>query len=285
MSYKPNENDWLSYLYGELEGPAREKVEQYLLSNPEARREFEQFKRLRSLMSEVTDKEVIAPPIFVGDSKQRYFWNSPYFKTVLSIAASLLIVMIVGRLTGVQISASDGEFRMSFGKSEKSQQVLTPVATATLTQAEVQQMINASLNENNNAMQASWKETQEKLDQSIRTNLASNSGRIDKLVRQASIASQDQVREYVASLQAENAAMVKNYLQLNSTEQKDYIENLLVDFAKFIQQQRTDDLKLVQSKLNNLEQNNNAFKQETEQILTSIITTVGNPASQQGTQY
>lgn len=280
MSYKPNENDWLSYLYGELEGPAREKVEQYLLSNPEARREFEQFKQLRSLMSEVTDKEVIAPPIFVGDSKQRYFWHSPYLKTVLSIAASLLLVMLVGKLLGVQISASDGEFRMSFGKPEPKETVVPAPLTATLTPAEVQEMINASLSENNQAMQTSWRETQEKLDQSIRTNLATNSGKIDKLVRQASTASQDQIREYVASLQAENAAMVKNYLQLNSTEQKDYIENLLVDFAKFIQQQRTDDLKLVQHKLNSIEQNNNVFKQETEQILTSIITTVSTPASQ-----
>jgi hypothetical protein len=78
MNYKPNENDWLSYLYGELEGPEREKVEQYLLGNAEARKEFEQFRQLRSMMGAVVDKEVIAPPIFVDDTKQRYFWNTTY---------------------------------------------------------------------------------------------------------------------------------------------------------------------------------------------------------------
>jgi hypothetical protein len=283
MNYKPNENDWLAYLYGELESPEREKVEQYLLSNADARKEFEQFKQLRSMMSHVADKEVIAPPIFVGDSKQRYLWNSPYFKTVLSIAASFLLIMMAAKLIGVQISASEGEFRMSFGKTVEKQEIAP--STATLTQAEVQQMINSSLNQNNTAMQTSWKETQEKLDQSIRSNLASNSGKIDKLVRQASAASQDQIREYVSTLQAENAAMVKNYLQLSSTDQKEYIEDLLVDFAKFIQQQRQDDLQVVQSKLNNIEQNTNVFKQETEQILSSIITTVGTPTTKNETKY
>src|SRR6187399_343631 len=109
MNYKPNENDWMSYLYGELEGPEREKVEQYLLSNAEARNEFEQFKQLRSTMGAVADKEVIAPPIFVGENKPHYFWNTPYFKTVLSVAASLLLIMLVGKLTGIQISADGNE--------------------------------------------------------------------------------------------------------------------------------------------------------------------------------
>jgi hypothetical protein len=69
--------------------------------------------------------------------------------------------------------------------------------------------------------------------------------------------------------------MVKNYFQLTSTEQKQYIENLLVDFAKYLQQQRKDDLQVVQTQLNSIQKNTDIFKQETEQILTSIISTVG----------
>jgi len=136
-------------------------------------------------------------------------------------------------------------------------------------------MINQSLDQNNQAMQASWKETQQKLDQSIRSNLASNSGKIDRLVKEASTASQEQIRQFVSTLQSQNTEVVKNYFQLSSSEQKKYIENLLVDFAKYLQQQRTDDLQLVQTRLNALEQNTDIFRQETEQILSSIITTVG----------
>ena len=274
MSYKPNEHDWMAYLYGELEGADREKIEDYLLTHPEARMELEQFKQLRSMLGTVADKEVIAPPIFVGDNNRHYFWDSSYFKTVLAVAASLLLIMLAGKFTGTQITASGNEFKISFGQPRKTTPEIQPVAA--LTPEQVQQMITSSLNQNNLAMQASWQETQKKLDTSIRQNLAVNSGKIDKLVREASTASQDQIRQYVSTLQSDNLQMVKDYFKLTSSEQKDYIENLLVDFAKYLQQQRSDDLQLVQTRLNNIEQKTSVFKQETEQILSSIITTVGN---------
>ena len=128
-------------------------------------------------------------------------------------------------------------------------------------------------------MQTNWKQTQLQLDASIRKNLDVNSGKINELVQQASMASQEQIRQFVSGIQAENATLVKDYFQLTSSEQKKYVENLLVDFAKYLQQQRNDDLQLVSTRLNNLEQNTDLFKQETEQILSSIITTVGNNGS------
>lgn len=282
MSYKPDQHDWMAYLYGELEGAEKEKMEQYLLSDPHARKELEQYQQLRKMMGTVEDKEVIAPPIVVGDNRQRFMWNTPAVRMVASIAASLLIIILVGKLTGTQISMSNNEFRLSFGDAPKSE-VVQP-ATQGLSAMEVQNMINESLNQNNIAMQASWKETQQKLDASIRSNLASNSGKIDKLVKEASNASQEQIRQFVSTLQNENTEVVKNYFQLSSTEQKKYIEGLLVDFAKYLQQQRNDDLQLVQTQLKALEQNTDMFKQETEQILTSIITTV-NGAEVKETKY
>jgi hypothetical protein len=277
MSYKPDEKAWMSYLYGESDGEEKEEIEQYLLENADARIEFEKFQTLRRMMSSVEDKEVIAPPIFVGEEKQRFMWNAPYFKTVISIAASLLIIIVAGKLTGTQMSFSNNEFKLSFGELKKQssvQEVQAPVST--LTAEQVQKMISASLSNNNIAMEASLRESQEKLDASIKKNLAANSGKIDVLVKQASNASQAQIRDYVASMQTENMQLVKNYFQLTSADQKKYVENLLVDFAQYLQQQRNDDLQIVQTKLNSMEQNTNMFKQETEQILSSIITTVGN---------
>src|SRR5215204_2741129 len=116
MGYKASEQDLMAYLYGELEGKEKELVEQYLLENAEARLELEKLKQLRHALGQVKDKEVIAPPIFVGDSRQPFVWNAPYFKTIVSIAASLLIVMLVGKFSGMQIGYTDSELRISFGK-------------------------------------------------------------------------------------------------------------------------------------------------------------------------
>ena len=286
MSYRPDEKDWMGYIYGELDEQEKQKFDQYLLSNPEARLEIERFENLRKALQGIQDKEVIAPPIVIGDSQGTQvgtgvtrFMDTPYIRTIASIAASLLILILVGKLTGTQVRVSDQEVRLTFGASPEK--VENPMSTAGITEEEVQEMINASLEKNNIAFEASLEETSKKLDASIRKNLALNSGNIDNLVKEAATASQQQITQYVQTMRAENMQQVKDYFQLTSTEQKQYIENLLVDFAKYLQQQRNDDLQLVQTRMNSLEQNTNLFRQETEQILSSIITTVGNPVTEE----
>jgi hypothetical protein len=275
MSYKPDEKEWMAYLYGELEGEEKQRMDQYLFESAEAREEFEKFRYLRGMMSAVTDKEVIAPPIFVGETRRRFLWNTPYFNTIVSIAASLLLIIFVGKLINARVSISNNEFKLSFGEVKTQlvpEKVKTPLQN--LTAEEVQQMINYSLDQNNLAMQSSLKESREKLNASIRQNLALNSDKLDQLMREAATASQEQIGQYVANIQTQNMNQVKDYFQLTSSEQKKYIEDILVDFAQYLQQQRNNDLQLVQTRLQSLEQNTNIFKQETEQILSSIISSV-----------
>lgn len=276
MSYKPNEAAWMAYLYGEMEGEERNRMELYLAENANARLELESMKALRQMLHTIEDKEVIAPPIVMDNHKTRKLWDFPYAKTIISIAASLLLLMVVGRITETSVSSDDNGVHISFG----TQKVATPVVTPTpmLSQAEVQEMINTSLKENNNTWQQSLTENRQKIDESIRKNLAANtrnSERVDALVQQVASASKDQIAAYVASLQTENMRMMQDYMKLTSNEQKDYMENLLVDFSKYLQQQRNDDLRLLQTKITDVEQNSNLFKAETEQILTSLISNSG----------
>jgi hypothetical protein len=284
MNYKPDESAMMAYLYGELEGEEKEKMEAYLSQNPDAQKELQQLNILRKMMSTVTDKEVIAPPIFVGDAKQQAFWNSSSFKTMMSIAASLILVMLVGRLAGLHINYANQELKIAFGEVKEVATPVTQSSVASLTPDQVQGMINASLNQNNYIMQASLKESQHKLDVSIQRNLLANSSKVDKLVREASTASDEQIQQYVASMQTENMKLVKDYFQLTSADQKKYIEDMLVDFAKYLQQQHSNDLQIVQTRLNSLEKNTDMFKQETEQILSSIITNGGSTTNSRGTK-
>ena len=284
MSYKPDEKDWMAYLYGELGDDEKRKFDLYLLHNPEARLELDKFTNLRGLLSLVEEKEVIAPPIVIGDhhsgkaSARQHFWHTSFFRAVTTVAASLLLVILVGKLTGTQLAISGNEMRLTFGTPPPPAPIQTTMVSS-LTEDEVREMINTSLERNNTQVRASLEETQKKLDASIRSSLALSSGKLDQLVRQASTASQDEIRQFAETIRAENMQQVKDYFQLTSTEQKNYIENLLVHFAKYLQQQRNDDLQLVQTRMNSLEQNTVMFKQETEQILANIITTVGSPVS------
>jgi hypothetical protein len=282
MNYKPNEQELVAYLYDELEGAEKARVEQYLLANPDAQRQLEKLRGVSGLLGSIKDKEVIAPPIVLGDNKQK-IWNTPYFRTTVSIAASLVIVMLVGRFSGANVSVHDNEFKLSFGEPRNTANN-TSVAGSTLNPDEVQKMINESLQSNNQVLYTSWEESQQKLERSISKNIGVNSDKMNDIVRQASSASKEQIQQYVSTLQTDNMKLVKDYFTLTSGEQKQYIEGLLVDFAKYLQQQRNDDLQLVQMRLNNIEQNNTEFKQETEQILTSIISSVGTTPSSE-TKY
>jgi translation initiation factor 2 gamma subunit (eIF-2gamma) len=138
----------------------------------------------------------------------------------------------------MRIQYQQSELRISFGGSQVDNVKAASAAQASLASLsaeEVQAMINSSLDKNNLTMQSSWKETQQKLDASITKNLAQNSNKIDKLVRDASAASQDQIRQFVSGMQTENLQLVKNYFKLSADEQKQYIESLLVDFSKYLQ--------------------------------------------------
>jgi hypothetical protein len=271
MSYKPDEGTLIAYLYGELEGATKEKVERYLAGSEEARRELEALKEVRELMGLVRDKEVIAPPLVIDNRERRFNLSSPLVRTILAIAASLVLLLVAGKLTGVQVTASQNEIKLTFGGEQEVPE------TPSLDVADVHEIVDAKLASNNAALQEEWRKSQEAFTTTVRESLAESSSRIDQLVTKAASASEKQISAYVSTLQAENLRMIKDYYKMTSQEQKEQLEQLLVDFAKYLQQQREDDLMILQARLNDLQQNTDMYRQETEQILASIISNAAVP--------
>lgn len=268
MSYKPDEGILIAYLYGELEGKELEAFERYLAQTPEARLEMEKLRHTRDLMATVKDKEVIAPP-FVIDSGKRTRLLSPSLRTILAVAASLLVLLVAGKMSGAEVTVSGQELRISFGGQSASQK------PETMSEAEVTELIDARLARNNAALQNDWQRSHAALDATLKGNLAKNTSRIDQLIKKMSSASEQQISGYVATLQAENMQMIKEYYKLTSEEQKQHLEELLVDFAKYLQQQRNDDLMVMEARMNDIQEDTDLFRLETEQILSSIISNTG----------
>ena len=115
MNYKPDEGMLMAYLYGELDAAETEKMQLYLQQHPEELKELQRMGDVRSVIAHIQDKEVIAPPIFMGETNVKPLWQSRYFKTVMSIAASLLFLMVAGKFLGTEINYSGGELKISFG--------------------------------------------------------------------------------------------------------------------------------------------------------------------------
>ncbi|MFM8911940.1 MAG: anti-sigma factor family protein [Flammeovirgaceae bacterium] len=268
MKYKPDEAMLMAYLYGELSPTETEKVQAYLQQHPDELAKLQSFDSVRDVMAQVQTKEVIAPPIIMGGDNVRPLWQATYVRVIVGIAASLFFLMVAGRILGTEIGYQQGELKISFSGKKAVQ----PSAPA-LSEAQVQSMIEASLEKNNQVLTANWNEEQQKLSNSIASNLDLNSRRIDGLMKTASQASQEQVRTFVASLQSENLKLMKDYFKLSTEDQKKYMEGLLVDFSDYLKEQRKQDLMLVQTRVASLEKNTDQFKQKTEQILASIIST------------
>jgi hypothetical protein len=266
MKYKPDESTLIAYLYGELDATENEKVAAYLAENAEGRVRLEHLAQVRTILSQIRDKEVIAPPVFTdGGAGHVHFWQTGLFRTGMSIAAAIVLILVAGRLIGPEISYSGGELRISFNKAA------TREKPEGLTPAQVQHMINRSLTANNQQLQTGWDDNQRKLEKTLQQNFAANTGRINELMNSVSQATQDQVRLFVAGLQEDNLKRMKDYLQLSAKEQNAYVEALLVDFSKYLQEQRKQDIQLFQTRMTAIENNTDQFKQETEQILASII--------------
>lgn len=277
MNYKPDESQLVAYLYGELSGEEKSRVEQYLASHPEARKELDALTFVTDALRSIGDKEVIAPPIVLDNDRIVPFWNTYFSKALLGIAASLTLIILVAKWSGLSLNYSNSTLTIGFG--------ITPAVEITkqqepmmLTNVQVQEMIDASLLKNNQFVANQWEQQQQDMQQSIRTMLASkNDDVFNQLVSKSAQATEEQIRQFALTLQADNARMIKDYLTLNSSDQRKYIETLLVDFAKYLEAQQQNDLNVLQARVNKLEQNTDLFKYETEKILTSIISSVDNP--------
>ncbi len=265
---KPDEAMLIAYCYGEIDDADRSMVEAYLAEHPEELRRLESWGFVRKAMSRLEDEEVIAPPIIVGQV-DKPIWKERYFRMTLGIAASFLVVLIAARLMGLGVGYSSGELRIGFQLQEK------PREENRLTQQQVDQMIKNSLAVNNEELQSSWSKERVALENSVRQNMDRSSEKIDRLMKTASLANEDEVKKYVGQMQRDNLKLMKDYLQLSSAGQKEYIESLLVDFSKYLQEQRKQDLELLQTRMASMEQNTDQIKQETEQILTSLISSNG----------
>lgn len=255
MNYKPDESVLISWLYGELDETEKERVEKYFQENPEELKKMQRLSDVKDIMSNIRDKEVIAPPLFMDDdTKVIPFWRTNSFRTVATIAASFLLILVAARLLNMQVNYANSELRISFGKPAE-----TPMG-AGLTAMQVQQMIDQSV-----------AESRSDLDAAIRNTLASNTTQINQLVKQASSASKQDIRNFVSTIQQDNLAQMRDYLQLSASDQRKYTDNLIVEFSKFLQEQRTQDINMFQTRFSHIEQNTDELKTETEQILASII--------------
>lgn len=274
MKHNVDEATLMAYLYGELEATEKREVEAFLEKNPERLKEMEHLGFVQKALSHVNDKEVIAPPIFYDTARTAknnvFSLNNGFLKYSVGIAAAFIMVMVAAKVLGVRASYSGNQLTVAFGEQE------TIKPTETISESQVRNMIDESMVRNNEFVKLTLNESQNRWYDALAQSNSKNASRMSEISKTAVADTQDQIRQFLEGVRTENNQIVQDYLRLSANDQKQFIENLLVDFSQYMQEQRKSDFSLVNTRLANLEQENSQFKEEASQILTSLISNSNN---------
>ena len=251
MEYKPEESVLMAYLYGELESEECKKVEQYLADNPEAKEEMEQMKGVRSVLQQWPDQEVVAPLVLPANKDRTILRQLiPW----LSMAAACLLLFLVGYASGTQINYNDGELRISFnGNSPR-------VAEAGLNKEEVNQMIQV-------ALQTQTQDFEQHLAQMESKETASPDDAVTQNVN--AVTSWDRT---LKQIQAQNLSTMNKMLESTSEQQQVYTQAMLTQFGNYLEERRSQDLQAIRSNFVELQENVALRQSETDQLLSSLVT-------------
>jgi len=267
-------NDLIAYLYGEMSTEERLKFEKRMESDPDLKNEFLELKQVRTGLSHMEDKEVMEPFFLWGRNgaagKSYSFRRRSMilFKPFVAVAASLVILMLVGYLTGFSVSYQEKGFFIGFNQTGQSQtaEVLSADQIRTLVKNEIEQsnhQILNTLHDSENKMEArfaSLETTQEKLEN-----------------RPAPpVITEKDLKKFYTQLQQTNATLMENYLQNATVQQQEYFQTVMNQFTDYLQAQREEDLRVIRRNLVNLKQDQDQQQQETQQILATLLNNVNN---------
>ncbi|WP_420315902.1 anti-sigma factor family protein [Ekhidna sp.] len=253
MNYKPEESTLIAYIYNELSESERKKVEAYLSGNEKAKLELDELRSTLSIIGKLEDKEVDVPTFTFNDTSHLVIGskNQNWWKIPLSIAASIALLMVVGYLTSFKVSSQEGEIKIAFGEIENANDL-------TFTESQVKAMISEALDQNNQLVNQKIENTQADLV----NQMNQNDPELDQKL----------LNNYLVRLRSYNAETIAGLLEESEQEQRRYTDQVIQDFAIFLDLQRQDDMELIQTQFENINENAERFSMQTDQILTNLMT-------------
>ena len=243
--------DWKSqmmdYLYDELNPEDRKAFEEELSRNSDLKEELEAFQSGKEMLHNWEDEKVSAPPFFAIYKSPEKNNSQNGFKWFVSIAASFLILMVAAKFTGLEISNQNDGFRIAFGQKKQ--------AVDEIDKAEIQQMVNLALTNYEEKLDAERNEDMQELE---------------NYLTQQSKQNKNLISNYLTALQKSNIEVMQTYWKESNDQQQVYTEQLLSDFAEYVQEQRQEDMDYLFAKMELMESDKDLFKIETGQMINAL---------------
>lgn len=220
MKYRPTKEELISYLYDELSAAEMEKIDGYLKEHPEARKALEGLQDTRMLMSDFEDEEMPEPMAFINTTKNEEWL---YWRKYVAIAATLLLIITFGTLSGFKVVSTEQGMHIGFGEANLG------LSEEQVTDLIYQDRVNLLDYVNN---------TLEVRNDSIDNKIS---------ILQASLTNEDLVRK---TFEDEKTAFLQEITLLTDKLGDDYrgiLREIVVNFSNNIETQRIEDLRNIQA--------------------------------------
>ena len=264
----------LDYLYGEMKPAEREEFERKMKDDLELQKEYNELLSAKRDLESLKDKEVMEPFSTWGRSKISGRFQAGkrkrliVFRPVTAIAASLVLLMLVGFLTNFSLTVNNQGLYLGFGSD-------TEVKPADyMSKDEVQLLINQQLRQNNEKLTSQLAENQNSYNEQL-ADFKQTLSQLKDNKSQSGVSKED-IQEILRQTENSNSVIMKEYLRLTTSQQQKYFKEMFTQFNNFYRQQRENDLAIIQEHLLEINEQQTLQKQETDQALASLFTRVTN---------
>lgn len=261
---KIDEAKIIDYLYGELPKEEIKEIENLLKGNPELKQELEGMQVTRDALGSLEDKEMIAPTfVFDQTNNSISFFQSEAFRWVGSIAAGLTVLLISAALLNFNISNTDQGIQIGFGE-------LTPLPNEELSRENVRAWMAEAMGEYETSTDQKIAAVQTKLTTEMENQDQKNIALMSNMMKKHATGTGQLMQQYVAQLNDENKDIIQNFFTVSSEKQKKYVKTVMADFNEFYQNQRNYDLRLIETSLSKIQNNQDVKQFEQDQLLASL---------------
>lgn len=245
----------IAYLYGEVEASEKAQIDKYLIKHPEFKAEFEGLENTSMLMGQLEDIEVPSPMTFMKHNSNSEWL---YWRKYIAIAASILLIMTFGKISGFHLSFSENGFQTGFGTIQQGLDAKT-----------VNEMLQADRNQLINFVKDNIETVQDSLGGEMRTMQAS----LDDFQSQEPPTLEISDADIDRLLERQKEDLMFQMAQLGEKMTGDYrdvFKGLYDSFANDIDLQRSDDLRNIQAAFTTLENATISKQEEVDEALFNI---------------
>ncbi len=255
----------LDYLYGEMSAAEKAAFGKELQNDEELAQELNELRGVQDALGSLEDKEVVPPSFIFNDEKPKTvpFAQSDAFRWVGSIAAGLAILLVSAYVLNFHVATNESGVQLGFGQPQiaSSNQVNKEDVQSWMKE------VMADYDANTSAQLVSLEDKlTSKIDSQDQENLAS----MQKLMSGYSSETDQLMRAYVAQVSDGNKKMIEDFFVVSNETQQQYMQSVLADFNEFYQNQRSYDLKVIETSIDMLKNNYDVQQLEQDNLLANL---------------